>query len=250
MRALDQALRGDVALEGLLGAISLAGIVQVLQMQAQSGILTVTSDAREVQIALRDGAVDLALGHGVGSEFQLSRYLIADGVMLRKDLQGHLAAATGDGVALGETLLRAGYVSAEQLEHALARQTSELVYEVLRWTSGRFRFEVGAVLPETSLARLGLPSETMVLEGIRRQDEWRMITPYIPSDQAVLARDETLVAAMAAERLDRDERRVLDLIDGTRTVRKVADEAAMSSFDTCKVLYRLLRSRLVTPVVG
>lgn len=130
------------------------------------------------------------------------------------------------------------------------RQTSELVYELLRWSGGRFRFEAGASSPEAQAARLGLTSDNLVLEGFRRIDEWRLIAEYIPSDAVVLARDEGLVRALASDRLDGDEQRVLAAVDGARTVREVVDAVAMSAFDACKILYRLLRARLVTPVAA
>jgi hypothetical protein len=76
-------------------------------------------------------------------------------------------------------------------------------------------------------------------------DEWRVIEQEVRSFDEVLARDEAAVEAVGASRLAREEQAVLEVIDGRRTVREVVSAAAMNSFDACRIVYRLLRSRLV-----
>ena len=59
---------------------------------------------------------------------------------------------------------------------ALARQSSELIYEVLRWRAGTFRFIAGAELPPHVVhAQLQLDVEAVLMEGYRRVDEWHLI---------------------------------------------------------------------------
>ncbi len=253
LRPLDTGLRGPVVLDGLVGAVPLGEVFQLLAFQSQTGLLVVERTLRPgaptITVALRHGRVDLCLARGLGPEFLLGRYLCAEGLD-RDEVDSAAHALRGQGRRLGEALVASGRVSANALERALVRQSSELVYELLRWSGGRFRFEAGAAAPEAQAARLGLTSDNLVLEGFRRIDEWRLIAEYIPSDAVVLARDEALVRALASDRLDRDEQRVLAAVDGARTVREVVDAVAMSAFDACKILYRLLRARLVTPVAA
>jgi aminopeptidase-like protein len=47
------------------------------------------------------------------------------------------------------------------------------------------------------------------------------------------------------ERLQPEELLVLDLVDGQNRVRDVVEKSRMGSFDTCKLLYRLLSTRLI-----
>ena len=51
-------------------------------------------------------------------------------------------------VLLGDALLQSSLITEEQLRSALARQSSELIYEVLRWPKGwfEFRMTVGSLL--------------------------------------------------------------------------------------------------------
>jgi len=144
---------------------------------------------------------------------------------------------------LGDALVQAGRIGDGELRSALERQSSELVYEVLRWTKGRFELRRDPGLVSTS--KLRLPVAHVVMEGFRRVDEWRLIESRIESFEAVLVRDSMAIDSLGVGALPREEQDVLDLVNGQRTVRDLVAESNMSSFDACKVLYQLLEARLV-----
>lgn len=253
LRPLEAGLRGSLVLEGLIESVPLGEVFQLLAFQSQTGLLVVDrggDGAASVTFALRNGRLDLATGRGLADEFRLGRYLIEMGLVSRAHIDAVTASIAGQRVLLGQALVTGGFIRETDLERALERQTCEMLYEVLRWTGGRFRFEAGSTLGEAQLARLGLPSEAYVLEGYRRLDEWRMIGEFLPSDRIVFARDESVVSALPRHELQASEQRVLDAIDGARSVRDVVDAVSMSSFDACKILYRLLQARLVAPVAA
>jgi CheY-like chemotaxis protein len=192
LRPLDAGLRGNVVLDGLVEAVPLGEVFQLLAFQAQTGVLTVERGAdaggAAVRFGVRGGRVDLALGSELPREFLLGRYLAEAGVVSRAHVDAVVASLEPRRALLGAALVTGGFIAEGDLTAALLRQTAELVYEVLRWPGGRFRFEAGVTLPEAQLARLGAPSEPMVLEGYRRLDEWRVIGDYLPGAGSVLAR--------------------------------------------------------------
>jgi hypothetical protein len=146
---------------------------------------------------------------------------------------------------LGEMLIDTGRVTREQLKDALARQSSELTYEVLRWLKGRFEFRREAASPLAQSAELGLPVAMVVMEGFRRVDEWRLVEQGLGSFDAVLQRDAVALDALGDGHLPKQEKVVLDAVDGERTVREIVAASHMSSFDACKILYQLIEARLV-----
>ena len=50
---------------------------------------------------------------------------------------------------------------------------------------------------------------------------------------------------MGTTRLSREERLVLDAVDGERTSREIVASLQMGSFEVAKVLYQLVQSRLI-----
>jgi hypothetical protein len=229
---------------GQLSVIPLAEVLQVLQLQRQTGTCTITNGRVEIIVSLRDGLVDLARGKGAADEFRLGRYLLEEGLVTRDELNLILKQGPdGSKKLLGEALINSGLISEEDLRRALIRQTSELLYEVIRWPKGRFTFSK-AVIEQPEVARLGLPVASIVMEGFRRVDEWRLVEESIHFDQ-VLLRDQVALDALGSNKLTRQEQLVLDAIDGQRTVREIIANVDVGSFDACKILYQFLQSRLV-----
>ncbi|MFW5921653.1 MAG: DUF4388 domain-containing protein, partial [Polyangiales bacterium] len=237
--------RGETAFEGKVHHVGLGEVLQLLQHQGQTGVLEVEGPSQTVVLCLREGLVDIALGRGGKREFLLGRYLLEEGLVEREDLDRLLARRGGSRRLLGAQLVKLGYMTSEDLHRALVRQTSELVYEALRWTEGRYRFERFAQRPEANEAQLGLPIASILMEGLRRVDEWRLIEEQITSFDQVLAPDAEAIAMAGTDRMSREERVVLAAVDGERTVRQIVEHTGMSSFDVCKVLFQLVTSRLV-----
>jgi DNA-binding response OmpR family regulator len=159
---------------------------------------------------------------------------------------GEVAAANQKRpVLLGDALLQSGLITEEQLKSALARQSSELIYEVLRWPKGWFEFRITIAPLLAHKAKLGLPVASVVMEGFRRVDEWRLVEQGLGSFESKLVRDPVAIDALRLDDLARPERIVLEAIDGDRTVRDIIAVSHMSSFDACRILLQFLEARIV-----
>lgn len=238
---------GQAVLTGDLGAIPLAEVLQLLQLQRQTGLLNVWTASTEVQIAMREGLVDLATSRGAADEFRLGRYVIEGGRLDKAQLDDFIKRERSSGKQrlLGDALVAEGILNREDIGKALERQTSELIYDVLRWTRGRFVFDVKATRAEASAAQLGLPVASIVMEGFRRVDEWRLMEGALGDFDQVFYRDPGAIEAMGTSRLSREERAVLMAVDGERSIREVIGAVSMGSFDVSKILYQFVQSRLI-----
>jgi DNA-binding response OmpR family regulator len=260
IRGLD-ASAGRVGLSGDMAIIPIGAVLQLLQIELQTGVLFVADGKTEVTIVMRDGLIDLVQARGAGSEFRLGRYFIELGLVSPDDIDRMLRehsplpppprgrstreASTGTRPLLGDLLVDSGRVSRDQLRDALARQSSELVYEVLRWPGGRFEFRREPLPPLAESARLGLPVASVVMEGFRRVDEWHLVEASLGSFESVFQQDPAAVEAGGVDRLAKPEQKLLEMVDGRRTVREIIAQSHMSSFDACKVLFQLIEARLV-----
>lgn len=245
MTSLDSGSGTRDVLSGDISVISIAEVLQLLDLQRQSGALRMFTRKEEVTLYIRNGNLDWATFRGLSDQYLLGRYLVGTGNLSRDALARGLESHAGADELLGETLVKLGLVSEAQVERALTRQASELLYEVVRWKSGRFAFSVGTDNPIATKAALDLETGSLVMEGFRRVDEWRMIEGSFDFDE-VLFPDP-----VAIERLGRDsnltfqERAVLEAMDGERSIREIVGHMGGSSFDLCKIVYQFLHSRLV-----
>ena len=265
-----------VALQGDIAVIPVGAILQLLQIEARSGLLVITDGKTEVTMSVRNGLIDLVQARGAGSEFRLGRYFVEHGLVTTEDidriLRDHKITSrppppegTSSGIArqaktgmtrdespsriarrlIGDLLVDSGRVTSDQLRDALARQSSELVYEVLRWPRGHFEFRLGPMPALAESAQLALPVASVVMEGFRRVDEWRVVETGLGNFESILQPDSVAIEVADVERLAKQEQRLLAMVDGECTVREIIEQSHMSSFDACKILFQLLEARLV-----
>jgi DNA-binding response OmpR family regulator len=250
LQSIDLGLfaEGLPGLRGDLRVVPLAEVLQLLDVQEQSGVLTVERSTARVEIYFRRGRVDQAVAEGVPDEFLLGRFVVDAELMTRADFEAFLDSRqlpTGAKL-LGQQLVKLGHVSEADLKACLTRQSSELIYEILRWRHGRFRFSAGMELPPSVIdAALGLDVEAVLMEGYRRVDEWHLIERAIDNFDVVFLRNEDSVAQMGRGRLTREELAVLELVNGKNTVKDIIRKSRMGSFEVSKMLYRLLSIKLV-----
>ena len=236
---------GLAAFAGDLAAVPLAEVFQLLELQRQSGCFEVRRDRFRVRAFLRDGLIDLAIARGGHDEFLLGRYLVEEELISRAELDMLVKNKEDEGSLIGEQLLKLGYLTEEDLARVLERQSCELLYEVLRWKRGRYAYRPGVSMRAAELARLALPVGTILLEGFRRVDEWRLIERDVEDFDVVFMRDDAAVERFGRSHLTRDEQAVLDMVDGRRSIRHVIDQTGMGSFLVSKLLYRLLSVKLI-----
>jgi hypothetical protein len=192
---------------------------------------------------------------GVAEEFLLGRFAVERGDVTAMELEAVLderRRATEKPPLFGADLVARGLLMPEQLRRAMSRQTSELVYETLRWTHGFFQLrranDTAADAGLIELARgaaLGIHVDRLLLEGFRRVDEWRVIERVVDNFDRVFVRDETKINALPRGTFTREELAVMELVDGRATVREIVRALRMGSFDVSKVLFRLLRTKLI-----
>jgi DNA-binding response OmpR family regulator len=259
-----------IGLQGDISVIPVGAVLQLLQIEARTGLLVVTDGKTEVTMSVRHGLIDLVQARGAGTEFRLGRYVVEHGFVTSEDidriLRDHKPTSrppppegSSDRNAnpsreessrtarrlIGDLLVDAGKITVAQLRDALARQSSELVYEVLRWPRGHFEFRLGLMPPLADSPQLALPVASVVMEGFRRVDEWRVVESGLGNFESVLQPDPVAIEVADIERLAKHEQRLLAMVDGECTVREIIEQSHMSSFDACKVLFQLLEARLV-----
>jgi hypothetical protein len=248
--AQDSGATVEPALSGDLAIISIADVLTLLQDQAQTGTLTLVQAESRLDVFMRAGRIDFASARGVPEEFLLGRFLVESGQLS----PGALSAVIDERKAtspmlsplLGADLVARGLVVPAGLHQAMAMQTAALVYEGLRWGAGRFRFRVAGELPPVARqASLSIPVDALIMEGLRRVDEWGLIEREIGDFEMVFVRNEEKLGAFGRGKLLREEVAVLEFVNGKNSVKDIIVLAKMGSFDVTKMLYRLLRNKLI-----
>jgi CheY-like chemotaxis protein len=135
-------------------------------------------------------------------------------------------------------MVERGFVKPAELAALVRRRTEEVVFGIFGDAGARFRWSAGEVPPDESTA-LERTTLQLAVEGVRR----RWLAPEV---DAVLGGDATLLSRIAAGpgaadlALSPDERRVLALADGLRTLDEIAAASPLDPLSTRQVLAALV----------
>jgi hypothetical protein len=235
-----------LAIEGPLRELGIHDVFQLLDLSRKTGTLAVTSDLRDNQ-----GTVSFESGRVVAATIKSNPHRLGE-LLLRsgKVTEGEIARAraaqqeSGEARRLGEILLEMGAINSRELERQMRLQIEAVVFELLSWGEGFFRFEEGPPL-EGAAAMVHISIEALLMEGARRIDEWSRIADRVPSLSAV-----PQLAPLQEEHaswldLLPSEWEVLTMIDGERDLRAIASFLARSEFDIAKIVYGLASTGVV-----
>jgi tetratricopeptide (TPR) repeat protein len=239
-----------MAIEGPLRELGVHDVFQLLDLTRKTGALRVRSSLRD-----NDGVVLFQDGRIVAASMRddrhrIGRMLVKAGRVTEEELLGALAIQLREGETrrVGEVLVAMGAISQRELDRQVRRQIEAVVFELLSWSEGYFRFEEGspevAVPDETG----GLSTEALLMEAARRIDEWARMADRIPSADVVPALAEVEDGHAASLDLRPHEWQVLAAVDGLTSLRSVAASAGLSEFETARVVYGLLSTGVVTLV--
>ncbi len=236
----------SLAMYGNLSILPLAEILQLLELQNQTGILWVRSRHQTARIAFLKGKLMLALGSGLSGEHVFGKIVIRENLLSEQELNDLLKTRASTSAPIGKFLVGCGKLTEEQLQHVLKKQTCEIIYETLRWQKGTFEFETLDELPRNvTSAQITVGVQGLVMEGLRRIDEWHLIEDEIRDfDEVFLACNQNQTHWGEAE-LTLQEKKILSMLDGQTTLKEVIQSSHSTSFDVANIVYRFLTAKLV-----
>ena len=236
-----------MAIEGPLRELGIHDVFQLLDLSRKTGSLRVTSSLRDNEGIVFFSNGKVAFASIRSNPHPLGEILIRAGKITDADLDRAraLQATRGDGVRLGHVLVETGAITARELERHVRAQIEAVVFELMSWTEGFFSFEEGAVEDVPGEATASVSTESLLMEGARRIDEWSRIEGKVAHVGVVPALSSTPGDHPAMLDLLPSEWEVLTMIDGDRDVKTIASELARSDFDVAKVMYGLVSTGIV-----
>ncbi len=235
-----------MAIEGPLKELGIHDVFQLLDLSRKTGVLIVTSQLRD-----NEGEVLFENGKVISASIKSNPHRIGDllvrtGRLTDADLaRVRDSQAAGDKRRFGEILIALGLVTAREIERQMRLQIEAVVFELMAWSEGNFRFTEGLDDDAFRDASAPLGTESLLMEGARRIDEWSRIADRVPNLSVIpdLAPGDADHPALLD--LLPQEWKVLAMIDGATDLRTIAATVSMSEFDVARVMYGLVSTGVV-----
>lgn len=230
-----------MALEGNLSSFGLSEILQLIAVQQKTGMLTVSSDDNAVVMFFRDGQIISTRDRRRRARDPFKEYLTRYGVLDREQLIRISQIASQSKLDFTEILSSEGILDKEEVKRQWHKQIQEAMFEVLTWEQCSYKFisneEIVAGIP--TLGDYSI--EAMLMESMRRIDEFPQLLEMFP-------RDDILIARVSGQKPDDDddmtsnEKQIYRLVGSSTNLRDVIARGKLPVFEVYEAL-KLLKDR-------
>ena len=176
----------------------------------------------------------------------LGHFLVSHGFITEEQLVEAVRRQESQQSMLGKVLVDMGLISEEDLDGMLRLKAEESIYSLFDWPEGEFRFHDDE-LPAYPMVPIALDVTGLVLEAMRRQDEWGRFRELMPSPQAVPVRVVDDLVGDDPE-MEEGQRRILLAVDDQRSIEEISLETHASEYYVCEALYPQVKARKVKVV--
>jgi len=160
------------ALHGDLAHFYPTEVLQLLGLARADGRLELERGSERAELFLEHGRPVFARTNG--QAVRAGQILVHRGALSAEALERSLAQQHArPGRRLGSLLVADGAISREQLEDAVREALRRIVYGVLLWRDGTFRFHPGERAGDEDI-RLDFDVDRLILEGLRHADQQRV----------------------------------------------------------------------------
>jgi hypothetical protein len=146
--------------------------------------------------------------------------------------------------ALAMRLIGAKYVTQQDIVDCIRRYTENIVYELMTWHEGPFRFE-DDLMPASDVIPVMIELENVIIEGGRRLTEQRELDKFIDDMDASLRFPENPKEKFKGIHLSVNEWKVVSYVNPKNSIRQIMKVLNMSELEIKRILYSLNQAGLV-----
>ncbi len=226
-----------MALEGDLKEFEAAEVLQFLNLHQATGILTLTSRGDKAQVSFELGMVIGAIIGKKGTELPLEEYILRSGKSDKTTLDAMKSQAEKLGIPIDELFMREGLLTRQEIEEIIHFKVQEIIDEVLLWKEGKYQFIPHKALYSKSRIKISIDPNRLLMEGMRRIDEWPRIQSRLPDSTITF---EKKAKAEIPLKMGKDERIILEIIDENITLKGLIEKSGLGKYRTYQAVYNLL----------
>jgi len=226
-----------MSLTGNLRTMDLPEILQWISTGRKTGTLHIERRSVHKRIVFKDGVIHSSTSNDPRES--MGQFLIRDRHVTEEQLFRALLRQETEGRLLGAILVGDGVLSEEAVRKSLESKAEETIYDLFLWTEGKFEFKDGE-MPANILVHVEMGVTSVIMEGIRRVDEWRRIKEVFPSMGTSF---RVLVAGPPVD--DPAEQQALALAGAGKTLSEMSLEMRRSEFETAALLLDLYNRGMV-----
>ncbi|HSB62854.1 MAG TPA: DUF4388 domain-containing protein [Thermoanaerobaculia bacterium] len=221
-----------MAIAGNLRTMQLSELLQWLSTGLKTGTLVVRGAPGEKRIYFNNGRVTSS--SSTLEREHLGRFLVGFGFITEEELIRALEVQQESRILLGKILVMIGAIKEDELADLVRLKAAETIYDIFLWTEGSFAFIDGEI-PSLPMVPISSDVTGIVMEGLRRYDEWQRIRTRVPTMRVIPS-----VIMPVEEDLGERDKMILGAANGHRAIDQIALETHNPEFHVAKLMYDLM----------
>lgn len=220
----------------------LPNIIGFVAQTEKTGVLVLNRKNDKIEIGFIKGNVNGAVYTRGGIQELIKEYLVNSGKISLEDFKKILDLHKETKLPLEKIMVDEKYVDAEQLKEIIHFKIQEIFDELFSWDSGSYEFIEDLVMYPNSTIKVSLNTQALMMEGMRRMDEWPNIVGTLPSLDIFFKKvDNTKIP----ENLGVEEKRILEILTPENSLGDLIRSSGLGKFLTYQAIYNLLKMNII-----
>jgi hypothetical protein len=228
-----------MSLSGHLHTMAAGNLLQWLSFGQKTGKLVIRNPSVEKTIFVQKGKI--VSSASTDPREYLGQFLMSYGYIDEEELRKAMEVQEQSKILLGKILVIIEAITEADLRRLMKIKAEEEIYDVFLWPDGEFHF-YDDQRPAMEFVPLNLDVTGIVMEGSRRVDEWERIRQVITSVALIpVPKKKVKISG-----LNEAQRKIVELIDGQRTIEEIVLESRSSNFVVSRTIAELVESGAMT----
>ena len=215
-------------------------LFQSLRAEKKTGTVIFSREAAIKKVYFQNGDVIFASSNL--DDDRLEDFLLRSNKLTRAQFDASTELTKKTGKKLGAILIELGFISPQDLVAGFKEQVKEIILSLFTWRDGRYLFDEGP-LPSSDILPLQMSIGNLIIEGIRGQD-WQIVRKSLPPLRTKLCPAADPSFLFQGADIEQDQRSILSLIDGDKTIEELCSLSGLGDFNTLKAIYALLALKM------
>ena len=234
----------EIPLSGNTRTSSLVRILVFLHRQRKTGTLSLMTSSWTKKLFVHTG--DVIFAASTYEDDRLGEMLLKAEKISVEQYDRSVEILQKSKKRQGAILVELGYLTPKELFWGVKFQVKEIIQSLFLAEDADYTFSDGE-LPAQEVITLRMSMGNLIYDSVKRIDNWTRIRREMPDTESALGLSSDPLNLFQDIELSAEDKTILSLIDGTKTIKEVLKASSLASFQALKILYVLWSLGIIEP---
>jgi hypothetical protein len=236
-----------LVLSGTLKEFILGDVFQLLAQQKITGKLAMNDGLSDGTVVFKNGLIVGAEKEDEKFSSKLSYYLLDIKQQPFESVSGLINSFDDNLNELTKNIITKDIMTAKEMLSFAESTIEDITCSLFQWKTGTYRFNSLRSVDEFMICEIEMPVENIVMEAVRRFDEWNRMADVIALDTIFIPIEKMNKAKNSIpDPIKLTDQYLYQKIDGTTTVREFIQNTCITEYKVYEALNTLYSAQKIT----